>query len=296
MATSVYVASIPGIMEEFHVGLTLAISPITFYAMGFVIGPLLTSALSEEFGRQYIYKSSLILLLMFTIVGGSAKTFRTLAVARAISGVVASPCVSIFAGVMIDVWKVSEEKTGASLFALYAIAGVVATEIGPISGEAIVADRGWRWSFWLTAMLIGICLLAILFIPETYEPEIRRQALKLPRKGLGQSLKTAIVRPIHMALVEPILLPMAGITTISQVVLFIFYAAYPLILQRAYAFTNFSVGLSFLPLLIGSLLALPILSIQEKRREKAKERVPEQVLPAGVLAAILMPASLFWYG
>lgn len=48
MATSVYIASIPGIMAEFNVGKTLAISPITFYAFGFTIGPMLQFSRGER--------------------------------------------------------------------------------------------------------------------------------------------------------------------------------------------------------------------------------------------------------
>lgn len=89
-------------MQEFQVGKTLAIAPITFYAMGFIVRPMCTSALSEEFGRQYIYKASLLLHLVFTVVAASARDFRTIAVGRAVSGLVGSPAATVFAGVLND--------------------------------------------------------------------------------------------------------------------------------------------------------------------------------------------------
>lgn len=146
-------------MQEFHIGSILAISPITFYATGFVIGPMCTSALPKEFGRQYIYKFSLFLHLVFTIIGGSAQNFRTLAVARGIYGIVGSPCVTIFSGLLNDLWKMPEDKSGSILFVVYGIMGVVASEVGPIAGKAIIVDRDWRWTFWLTAMLVGLCVV-----------------------------------------------------------------------------------------------------------------------------------------
>ncbi|KAL1994836.1 hypothetical protein VTN49DRAFT_1023 [Thermomyces lanuginosus] len=295
IANSIYIGSITGVMEEFNIGFTLAISPVTFYSMGFAIGPMITSALSEEFGRAYIYKVSLLLTLVFTIVAGSAKNFATLAVARAISGLVASPCVSVFAGVLNDIWKMPEDKAAAPLFALYGLFSVLATEVGPISGVSIVDDHDWRWSFWLTAMLLGVCWLALLFVPETYAPEIHRRALRLPRSDWRRQLKVSFTRPLHMLFVEPVILPTAAIVTVGQIVIFAFYAAYPIILMEVYDFSNYSIGLAFLPLMVGSLFCLPILSIVQKRRIKHLPLQPEQLMPAAFASGVLMPVGLFWF-
>ena len=282
-------------MLEYRIGETLAISPITFYAIGFVIGPMCTSALSEEFGRQYIYKSSLFLHMVFTIVGGSAQNFRTLAVARGMCGILGSPCVTVFSGLLNDLWKMPEDKLGGVLFAIYGIMGAVATEVGPIAGESIVTDRGWRWTFWLTAMLVGACFLAMVSVPETYGPEIRRKMLKLPRRNLWNCLGPAFARPLHMLVVEPIILPTAAIVTMGQVVVFVFYASYPVVLAQVYQFTSYQTGLAFIPLVIGSLLALPVISVVMKKRDKSSNPQPEDSLPAALIAGVLLPISLFWY-
>lgn len=288
-------------MIEFHVGQTLAIMPVTLYAIGFVIGPICTSALSEEFGRQYIYKISMFLHIIFTIVGGSAQNFRTLAVARGICGIVGSPCVTVFAGVLNDMWRMPEDKLGGILFAVYGIMGAIASEVGPIAGEAIVTVRDWRWTFWLTAMLVGVCFLAMMTVPETYKPEIQRMRSKRMNKPVEargkffRSLGTAVVLPARLLMAEPIIFPTAAIVTMGQVVVFVFYASYPLILRQEYQFTYYEVGLSFIPLVIGSLFAMPIISVVLKRREKSANPQPEDTLPAATIAGILLPISLFWY-
>jgi MFS family permease len=132
-----------------------------------MIGPVLSGSLSEEIGRQWIYKTSLLHTLIFTIVGGSASNFPTLVVARALAGLSAAPCVVVFAGVLNDLWPVGD-PTGSALFAVYGIGAVLSTEIGPVAGAAIVRDRDWRWSFWLMCMLIGVCLIWMCWVPETY--------------------------------------------------------------------------------------------------------------------------------
>ncbi|OKP08921.1 Fluconazole resistance protein 1 [Penicillium subrubescens] len=294
LATSIYIASIPGIMGEFRIGKTLAILPVTLYALGFVIGPIFTSALSEEFGRQYLYKTSLLLHFIFTIVGASASNFRTIAVCRALAGVVGSPSVSVFAGVLNDLWQMPGDRLGVPLFVMYGLGGAAAPTIGPLVGESIVAVHGWRSSFWLTAILVGACAAGMLFVPETFGPEIQRRSRKGPRCGLRNAFGSACRRPFELLWFEPIILPTAAVVTMSQVVVFILYAGYPVILERTYHFSSYQVGLSFLPLLIGTLLAAPVLAILDSRKRAPDQSSPEDHLVGAMLSAILLPVSLLW--
>jgi hypothetical protein len=98
-----------------------------------------------------------------------------------------------------------------------------------------------------------------------------------------------------MLMVEPIIFPTAAIVTMGQVVVFVFYASYPLVLARVYQFSAYETGLAFIPLVVGSLLALPVISMVMKRREKSSNPQPEDSLPAASIAGIMLPISLFWY-
>lgn len=298
-----YVASIPGVKAEFNVSETAAILPLTLYALGVMFGPIVTAAFSEEFGRQYVYKLSLLLSAIFTVVAGSAKTFGTLLAGRLLAGVTGSPSVTASFGTLNDIFDV-EDTLASTLLVLYAMCAVASTETGPPIGESVVRDRGWRWNFWVMTMLVGACFLIVVFNPETYAKELKRRAANEPRGSLWQSFKTATTRPIHMLCVEPIILPTAAVVTMGQVMIYIFYAAYPYMLQQVYSFSNYHVGLAFLPLLVGTLLAVPILSVFHKRkflvaRAKAKEKgesvAPEERLYGAMVGGILMPVGLFWY-
>lgn len=281
LATSIYIASIPGIMAEFQIGRTLAILPVTLYALGFVVGPLFTSALSETFGRQYIYKTALFLHLIFTIGGALARDFKTIAVCRAMAGLAGSPSVSVFAGVLNDLWRIPGDNIGVRLFVLYGLGGAAAPTIGPIVGESVVASFGWRSTFWLTAILVGGCFVGMLFVPETLKPQ-------------RKSLAPVFLRPFKLLCTERIIFPTAAVVTMSQVIIFIFYAGYPVVLQQTYGFTPYQTGLAFLPLLVGTLFAAPVLLVVERRKRKLDSPTPEDNLPGAKLAAILLPVSLLW--
>lgn len=279
-------------MAEFRIERTLAILPVTLYALGFVVGPVCTSALSEEFGRQYIYKGALFLHAAFTIGGALARNFRTIAVCRAMSGLAGSPSVSVFAGVLNDLWRMPEDKLAVPLFLLYGLSGATAPTIGPVVGESVVAAFGWRSSFWLTAILVGACFIAMLFVPETFEPELQRRRLKRPRRALREALTPTLKRPFQLLFSEPIIFPTAAVVTLSQVNVFIFYAGFPVILRRTYGFTPYQTGLAFLSLLVGTLLAVPVLFVVERRKRTLDRPTPEDSLPGAKVAAILLPVGL----
>ncbi|KAJ6125914.1 MFS general substrate transporter [Penicillium samsonianum] len=82
----------------------------------------------------------------------------------------------------------------------------------------------------------------------------------------------------------------------SQIVIFILYAGFLVVLERTYQFSPYQVGLAFLPFLVGTLLAAPVLSMVDRRKRRLARSVPEDNLPGAMLAAILLPISLLWLG
>ncbi|KAF3003399.1 hypothetical protein E8E15_000980 [Penicillium rubens] len=292
LANSIYIAGIPGVRAEFQIGTTLAISPVALYAMGFAVGPLLSSALSEKFGRKWAIKCSLLLHLIFTIVGAIAPNFRTLAVARALSGILGSPLVTIFVGVLNDLWKMPEDHLAVPVFLLYGLGGISAPTVGPVIGQAVVENGGWRWTFWLIAILVGLCFLAAIPIEETYEPVVRRKASNIPGRDWQNVVGRAFLRPLHMLWVERIIWPTTSITVAGQVVLFVFYAAFPIMLDEVYEFTPYETGLAFLAQLVAGVLAFPVLGFIERKGRASAKRDPEFILDGGKLAGTAMWTSL----
>ena len=87
-----------------------------------------------------------------------------------------------------------------------------------ISG--FVSMIGWRWTFWVGLMIAGASLLCLLFLPETYGPEILRQRarkmrkehgnpnifapIELEKKGAKQMMTVTLMRPLNMIAFEAI--------------------------------------------------------------------------------------------
>lgn len=85
--------------------------------------------------------------------------------------------------------------------------------------SGFVSMVGWRWTFWVGLIVAGASLLCLMFLPETYGPEIlRRRARKmrketgnsifapieLEKKGAKQMITVTLMRPLNMIVFEAI--------------------------------------------------------------------------------------------
>ncbi|KAJ5472028.1 MFS general substrate transporter [Penicillium diatomitis] len=229
-------------------------------------------------------------------MGCFAKNYCTIIVSRALAGVAGSPSVSVFAGVLNDMWNIPSDRLGVLAFVMYGLGGAIAPSLGPIVGESIVATYGWRSSFWLTSVLAGSCFPGMVFTPETFQIEIVRQEQNAPRRGLVEALVPALRRPLELLWFEPVIWPTALVVTTSQIVLFILYVSLPVVLTQTYQFSPYHVGLSFLPFMVGTLLAVPALAVQDRWKRSLRQPAPEDSLVGVKVAGILLPISLIWLG
>ncbi|KAM0182088.1 hypothetical protein ACHAPC_006960 [Botrytis cinerea] len=279
------------------------------YTGGLGIGALFSTAFSEVFGRRIVYRVTAPLALIFTLLGGCATNFATIAIARALAGLFASPCLTVGGGIISDVWNISLEKTGTTFAALFVLFVVGGTQTGPMVSAAIITNHSWRWEFWVSAILFSGSTIFAYLLPETYQPQIlRRRAearmgLTTTRATLTRLVLTSLGRPLHMLLVEPTVFPTGLVMAITQSVVFSYLVSYANLFEKIYQHSPYEVGMAFCPLIIGSVLALPTIAIfdqlfyRKPRNEAIKtgtKVAPEKRLYPAMLGSITLPISLFW--
>ncbi|QSZ35752.1 hypothetical protein DSL72_006874 [Monilinia vaccinii-corymbosi] len=308
-ANSTYTGGMPGIMESFGTSKTLAAFPISCYSGGLGIGALFSTAFSEVFGRRIVYRVTAPLALTFTILGGCATNFATVAIARVLAGLFASPCLTVGGGIISDVWNISLEKTGTIFAALFVLLVIAGTQTGPMVSAAIITNHSWRWEFWVSAMLFGVSTIIAYLLPETYQPQIvRRRAeakmgLVTTRATLARLVLTSLGRPLHMLLIEPTVFPTGLAMAITQSVVFSYFVSYAALFQDIYHQSSYEVGMAFFPLIIGSVTAIPAIALFDllfyrKSRNEAivtgTKVAPEKRLYPAMLGSVTLPVSLFW--
>jgi len=242
-------------------------------------------------------------------MGAEAKNFATLAVARMLAGIFSGPCATVGVGILNDLWDLSLEKTGTMFTVFYALFLILAIQVGPMASGALLDHHSWRWTFWVSVILLGFLVIVIIFFPETYEPQILKNRAKkenIPvesKRELFKLFLIAVGRPLHMIIVEPLVIPSGLIMAVNQSVTFAYYVIYAIVFKEVYGFSQYDVGMAFSPLLVGSILAIPAMAVFDKLTyQKARERAiasgstvhPETRLYPTMLASILLPISLFW--
>jgi MFS family permease len=295
----------------FDISTNLAISGFTFYALGVGLGPIIAAPISELYGRRIIYRCSLPLGMLFMVAGAVAQNFQTIAVSRFFTGLAISPTMAVGAGTIQDVWDPKTDMYGALMAVLLVALIFIGAELGPVAGSFVTQDRGWRWSFWLPLILVGTVFLLSLPMKETKKSQIlrcRATRLKLPlperehdSDGFTGIFSVIVSRSLHMLFTEPIVFLTALHGSYALALFYVYYIAIPYIMLNVYGFTLKQVGLSFLPMVVGSLLAIPVfITIEKTLYQMAKVRSldnkapPEARLYGAMFASVLLPISLFW--
>lgn len=222
--------------------------------------------------------------------------------------------VTLGAGTIADV--VPRERR-ATAMAAYVLCGVFGPTIGPICGGYLTPVAGWRWTFWLMAILSAPVTLATLaFARETYPyvllgRKTRRLRCETGNQALRSALDLAmtprtlfaisITRPLRM-LASPIVFFLSLYVAIAYSYLYLCFTTFPRVFGDQYGFDSRAAGLATLGLAIGSVLGIAICGAVMDRlsthlaRANGGDPQPEHRLPIMAVGGILVPVGLFWYG
>lgn len=250
--------------------------------------------------------------MIFMAMGGVSKNFQTIALSRFFTGFSIAPAIAVGGGTISDVWDPERDVYGA-LMAVFLVAFVfIGAELGPVAGSFVTQDQGWRWSFWVPLMVTGANFLLSLPIRETKKNQILRRRAKLlglpssarEHSNAGEFARILAVifsRALHMLFTEPIVSFTALHGAFAVALFYVYYIALPYVLIYEYGFTLKEIGLSFLPMVVGSFLAVPAFIVIEKTlyqkaklRSLDKKAPPEARLYGAMIGSVLLPISLFW--
>jgi MFS family permease len=200
--------------------------------------------------------------------------------------------------------------------------------VGPVAGGYLTQAKGWRWTFWVLAMLSGTFgILGGIFIRESYAATIlQKKTVRLRKEtgnlelysklDVGLSPKDfflhSIVRPAKMLIFSPIVLALSLYVGVVYAYLYLLFTTLTPVFEGTYHFSAGSVGLTFMGLGVGSLAGVAFFAVSTdrvmKKRKEAQEAAetgdtagssylePEFRLQALIPAYTLIPAGLFIYG
>ncbi|KAF7116143.1 hypothetical protein CNMCM5793_004163 [Aspergillus hiratsukae] len=306
--TSVNEAALEILAREFNVSRTVSMLTLTLYTLGLAFGPLCIAPLSEIVGRCWIYVITSSLLLAFSAGAGAANNLAILLVCRGLAGFFGSAGVAIGAGTLADIWCLEKEGGPASL--IFILGPFLGPTMGPLAGAYVLQghDNDWRWTQWVMVILCAPVCLGTVTIRETLKEKIlakvndAEKAISHQEKPtLGQLVTVGLGRPVKMLCTEVIVLSLTLYTAFAYAMIFSYFASSSYVLSIYYGFDWQQIGLSFISVIVGYLLAAFMFGVFDKTLyAKAREAgggtaAPEHRLYSAMAGSVLLCVGLFWY-
>lgn len=279
-------------------------------------GPIALAPLSEMYGRVIIYHVGNILFIIFTVACALSTNMGMLIAFRFLAGLVGAGPIAIGGGTIVDVTTLQQRGTAMSVWTLGPLLG---PSIGPIAGGFLAQAAGWRWVFWVLAIVAGvITVVGFLVLRETHAPTVlARKTRRLQketgnaqlRSKLASSLSPrdlffrSIVRPMKLLILSPICLLLSIYSAFVYAMIYFMFSTFSFIFEGQYHFGAGIVGLVYIAVGIGMALGLVIQQLTGDRILKhlaakhndAKPK-PEYRLPPMIFAGLSIPVGLVIYG
>ncbi|KAH8805404.1 major facilitator superfamily domain-containing protein [Xylogone sp. PMI_703] len=317
IGSSIYTPGEISVMEEFGVSEVVATLGLSLFVLGYGLGPMLFSPMSEmpAMGRSRIYFWTLLAFVLLQLPTGYATNVPMLLVFRFLTGFFGGPVLATGGATIIDIYRPAEVPYWIGIFGACGVLGPV---FGPLVGGFASQAKGWRWTIWELTWLCAVVLIILFFLmPETSSSNILYRRAKRMRKTTGVSaLKsqseidaaeitlrdTAVFlgRAFTLTFSEPVIFFVDLYSALLYGVLYLWFESFPFVFGGIYGFTIGQQGLVFLGIFIGGLATLPCYLFWIRRyivpRFAAPPVKPEVILPPTFFGAFTLPVCLFWYG
>lgn len=116
-------------VERFGVTMQVAILGFSLNLLGIAFAPIITPHLSERFGRQAVYLTSLPTFSLFILGGSFSRSFAALAVCRFFAGFFGGPCLVLIEGTFADVWSA---KVTVAYYSFLTLASFIGAACGKL--------------------------------------------------------------------------------------------------------------------------------------------------------------------
>ncbi|RDA91443.1 hypothetical protein CP533_6259 [Ophiocordyceps camponoti-saundersi (nom. inval.)] len=164
--TPLIAAGFTDVAADFHVDVEIVSLTTGLYMMGLGLGSVLASPTAILFGKRPVYLASAIVFIVTCLWAAWSPTFSSLLAARVFQGVAISPVECLPSATIAEIFFLHERAYRIGIYTLLLLGG---KNLIPLVSAAIISRFGWRWVFWIVAIVVGFgFVLLFLFVPETF--------------------------------------------------------------------------------------------------------------------------------
>ncbi|CCX15514.1 major facilitator superfamily domain-containing protein [Pyronema domesticum] len=164
--TPVLAAGFKDVSETFGVTIPEVALTTGLYMLGLGIGCVISSPTALIYGKRPVYLAGVVLFLAASVWAAASKSYVSLVLARIIMGIGVAPCESLPSATIAEIFFLHERAYRIGIYTLLLLGG---KNLVPLVSAVIIQAKGWRWVFWIVAIIVGFNLgLLYFFVPETF--------------------------------------------------------------------------------------------------------------------------------
>ncbi|KAJ5889046.1 hypothetical protein N7495_009087 [Penicillium taxi] len=176
--TPILAAGFNSVSKTYDVSVQRVAFTTGFYMLGLGLGSVVMSPTAILFGKRPVYLLGAILFVISGIWCALSPNYASLVIARIFQGVAVSPVECLPSATIAEIYFLHERAYRVGIYTLLLLGG---KNIIPLISAAIIGSLGWRWVFWIVAIIVGFCLvLLFFFVPETFWDRTPRPRRKRP--------------------------------------------------------------------------------------------------------------------
>lgn len=164
--TTVLAAGFNDVAADYHTTTARVALTTGLYMLGLGCGSVIASPTAILFGKRPVYLISGIIFVLTAVWCALSPNYTSLVVARVFMGLAVSPVECLPSASVAEIFFLHERAYRLGIYTLLLLGG---KNLIPLVSAAIIESLGWRWVFYIVAMVVafGSCL-NFFFVPETF--------------------------------------------------------------------------------------------------------------------------------
>ncbi|PLB52532.1 MFS transporter [Aspergillus steynii IBT 23096] len=164
--TPVLAAGFNEVADSYNVDTQKVAFTTGLYMLGLGVGSVIMSPTAILYGKRPVYLLGATLFIISAIWCALSPNYPSLVVARVFQGIAVSPVECLPSATIAEIYFLHERAYRVGIYTLLLLGG---KNLVPLVSAAIIGSMGWRWVFWIVAIVVGACLVCIFFfLPETF--------------------------------------------------------------------------------------------------------------------------------
>ncbi|KAL4991480.1 major facilitator superfamily domain-containing protein [Aspergillus falconensis] len=165
------------------------------YMLGLGIGSVVMSPTAILWGKRPVYLLGATLFIISAVWCALSPNYPSLVVARIFQGIAVSPVECLPSATIAEIYFLHERAYRVGIYTLLLLGG---KNLIPLVSAAIIGSLGWRWVFWIVAIIVGACLVMIFFfLPETFWDRTPRPRRHRKRPDFYRSVSDMVSHGLH---------------------------------------------------------------------------------------------------